>query len=119
MQCRQLGRTGLYVSELCLGTITFGDNPNAGFWSSIGALGQEEANGLIGRARDAGINFIDTADIYAFGASESLVGRALKELEVPRSQVLLTTKTGGVMGNEPIDRVGIARARHGFRPAES
>ncbi|MGN8158493.1 aldo/keto reductase [Salinisphaera sp. SWV1] len=104
MKYNQLGRTGLYVSELCLGTMTLGGNSDAGHWASIGTLGREEANGLIACALDAGINFIDTADIYSFGESERLVGRALKDLDVPRSKIVLATKTGGVMGSQPNDQ---------------
>ena len=63
MQYRKFGRTGLLVSELCLGTMTFGGA--SGIWGQIGDLQQTEAEGLIGRAIDAGINFIDTADVYA------------------------------------------------------
>lgn len=104
MKYKQLGRTGLYVSELCLGTMTLGGNADAGMWTAIGALGQNEANQLIARALGAGINFIDTADIYSFGQSERLVGQALKDLGVPRSDVVLATKTAGVMGPKPNDQ---------------
>ncbi|MBA5771177.1 aldo/keto reductase, partial [Escherichia coli] len=69
---KRLGRTGLYVSELCLGTMTLGGNADAGMWAAIGALDQHDATRLISRALEAGINFIDTADIYSFGQSERL-----------------------------------------------
>ncbi|RDU96312.1 aldo/keto reductase [Trinickia dinghuensis] len=101
MKYKQLGRTGLYVSELCLGTMTLGGNADAGMWKAIGTLGQDEANQLIARALAEGINFIDTADIYSFGQSERLVGRALKDIGVPRGEIVLATKTGGVMGPKP------------------
>lgn len=104
MQYKQLGRTGLYVSELCLGTMTLGGNADAGMWKAIGAVGQDEANQLIARALGEGINFIDTADIYSFGQSERLVGQALKDLGVPRSEIVLATKTAGMMGPKPNDR---------------
>jgi len=65
---RVLGKTGVYVSEICLGTMTFGGK---GFWSVMGALGASEVEGLIGAALDAGVNFIDTADVYAEGESEA------------------------------------------------
>lgn len=67
MQYKQLGRTGLYVSELCLGTMTLGGHADAGMWAAIGAVEQDGATRLIARALAAGINFIDTADVYAFG----------------------------------------------------
>ncbi|MGF6300430.1 aryl-alcohol dehydrogenase-like predicted oxidoreductase [Paraburkholderia sp. WC7.3d] len=104
MKYKQLGRTGLYVSELCLGTMTMGGNADAGMWTAIGALGQDEANQLIARALAEGINFIDTADIYSFGQSERLVGQALRDIGVPRSEIVLATKTAGVMGPKPNDQ---------------
>ena len=82
MRYHPLGRTGLFVSELCLGTMTFGGG--AGIWAQIGDLPQADAERLIGQAIDAGINFIDTADVYAAGASEQITGQALKNLKVPR-----------------------------------
>ena len=106
MQYRQLGRTGLLVSELCLGTMTFG---GGGAWSLFGELGQAEADGLVGRALEAGINFIDTADIYADGQSEIITGAALKNLGVRRSDVVLATKAYGATGRGPNDR-GASRA---------
>ena len=104
MKYKQLGRTGLYVSELCLGTMTLGGNADAGMWRAIGSVGQEEANQLIARALAEGINFIDTADIYSFGQSERLVGQALKDIGVPRSNIVLATKTAGAMGPGPNDQ---------------
>ena len=74
MKYRLLGRTGLYVSELCLGTMTFGDQ---GFWKVMGGLGQEAVTTLVKQAFDAGINFIDTANVYSLGASETLTGAAI------------------------------------------
>ncbi|STD09711.1 General stress protein 69 [Cronobacter universalis NCTC 9529] len=94
----------MFVSELCLGTMTLGGNADAGMWSSIGAVAQEEANQLIAQALAGGINFIDTADIYSFGQSERITGIALKALGVARSDIVLATKTGGVMGKGPNDR---------------
>lgn len=101
MKYKQLGRTGLYVSELCLGTMTLGGNADAGMWKAIGAVEQDEANQLIARALADGINFIDTADIYSFGQSERIVGQALRDIGVPRSEIVLATKTAGVMGRKP------------------
>lgn len=104
MKYKQLGRTGLYVSEICLGTMTFGDEPEAGMWKAIGQLQQAEVDGIVGRAIAAGVNFIDTADIYSFGASEKLTGQALKNLGIARKDVVLATKVYGEMGPGPNDR---------------
>lgn len=104
MKYNQLGRTGLFVSELCLGTMTLGGNTDAGIWSAIGALDQDEANNLIATALASGVNFIDTADIYSFGQSERRVGQALKDLGVERNKIVLATKTAGVMGDTPNDQ---------------
>ena len=104
MKYNQLGNTGLFVSEICLGAMTFGGNPDAGFWKAIGQLGQAEVDALIGRALACGVNFIDTADVYSFGQSERLVGQALKNLGVPRKDVVLATKVFGDMGPGPNDR---------------
>jgi len=104
MKYKRLGRTGLYVSELCLGTMTLGGNADAGMWAAIGAVDQGEANRLIGHALAHGINFIDTADIYSFGQSERILGQALRDIGVPRSEVVLATKTAGVMGSKPNDQ---------------
>ncbi|MDV5140180.1 aldo/keto reductase [Chimaeribacter arupi] len=104
MKYNQLGRTGLFVSELCLGTMTLGGNADAGRWSAIGAVAQDAANQLIAQALSGGINFIDTADIYSFGQSERITGAALKTLGVTRSDIILATKTGGVMGPGPNDK---------------
>ena len=96
MRHHRLGRTGLFVSELCLGTMTFGGSD--GIWSKIGNLGQDEADRLVGQAVDAGINFIDTADVYAGGVSEQLTGQALKNLKIPRESVVVATKVFGDTG---------------------
>src|SRR5690349_5446984 len=89
MRHHPLGRTGLFVSELCLGTMTFGGG--AGIWGRIGDLQQADAEKLIGQAIDAGINFIDTADVYAAGRSEEITGQALKNLKVPRDSIVVAT----------------------------
>ena len=104
MKYNRLGRTGLYVSELCLGTMTLGGNVDAGMWAAIGAVDQDNANRLITHALAQGINFIDTADIYSFGQSERILGQALRDIGVPRSEVVLATKTAGVMGSKPNDQ---------------
>jgi len=98
MRNHPLGRTGLFVSELCLGTMTFG---GTGMWSQIGTLQQSDAERLIGQALDAGINFIDTADVYAGGLSEQITGQALKNLKTPRGNVIVATKAFGETGPGP------------------
>ena len=101
MRYQQLGRTGLLVSELCLGTMTFG---GGGVWTVMGEVQQPEADRLVGRALEAGINFIDTADIYSGGQSEIITGAALRNLGVRRSDVVLATKAYGATGPGPNDR---------------
>ncbi|NMO17677.1 aldo/keto reductase [Pyxidicoccus fallax] len=102
MNYRQLGRTGLYVSELCFGAMTFGGE---GFWKAIGAQGQAEADKLVGRSLDAGINFFDTANVYSFGASETMLGKALG---AKRSSVVLASKVRGRMG-PGVNELGLSR----------
>ena len=106
MRYNLLGRTGLYVSELCLGTMTFGGK---GFWEVLGNLGQTEAEALVGTALDAGVNFIDSADVYSEGESERLLGGALKALARPREQVVVATKVRGTVG-KGVNQVGLSRA---------
>jgi aryl-alcohol dehydrogenase-like predicted oxidoreductase len=106
MRYRLLGRTGVYVSELCLGAMTFGGK---GFWEVIGKLGEADVAGMVGTALDAGINFIDTADVYAEGESERLVGAALARLARPRDQIIVATKCRGRTGPGP-NQVGLSRA---------
>ena len=105
MKYRPLGRTGQFVSELCLGTMTFGGE---GFWKAIGQVGQAGATALVERALKAGINFIDTADVYSLGLSESLLGQALRDLKVAREDVVVATKVRGRMGPGP-NAVGLSR----------
>jgi aryl-alcohol dehydrogenase-like predicted oxidoreductase len=105
MRYRLLGKTGLYVSELCLGAMTFGGK---GFWEAIGKLGQKEVESMIGIALDAGVNFIDTADVYSEGESERLVGAALAALERPRERLVVATKVRGRVGPGPND-AGLSR----------
>ncbi len=106
MRYRKFGRTGLYVSEICLGTMTFGGQ---GFWKVVGTLGSGEAEALVGGALDAGVNFIDTADVYSEGESERLLGLALKSLARPRDQLIVATKVRGRTGPGP-NQVGLSRA---------
>ncbi len=90
MELRTLGRTGVKVSPLCLGAMMFGQwgNPD-----------HDDSVRVIHRALDAGINFIDTADVYSAGESEEIVGKALSSIE--RDHVVLATKVHGAMGNDP------------------
>ena len=103
MKYKQLGRTGLFVSEVCLGTMTFGGS-KAGHWSVMGALQQDAVDAIVGRAIEGGVNFIDTADVYSFGKAEQVLGQALKNLGVQRKDVVIATKTFGEMGRGPNDR---------------
>ncbi len=99
MRFNKLGRSGLIVSELCLGTMTFGGQE--GLWGRIGQLQQDEADALVKAALDAGINFIDTANVYAEGRSEAILGQALKNLGVRREEVVVATKVLGRMHDGP------------------
>src|SRR5438552_624695 len=74
MRYRTLGRSGLIVSELCLGTMTFGGGE--GMWRVVGQLQQDEADALVKASLDAGINFIDTANVYSEGQSEAILGQS-------------------------------------------
>jgi aryl-alcohol dehydrogenase-like predicted oxidoreductase len=107
MRYRLLGRTGLYVSELCLGTMTYGSG--GGIWEHIGKLSQNEVNGQVRAAVDAGVNFIDTANVYSLGQSERLVGEALKSLALPRDELVIATKATGIMDGTPNNR---GQSRH-------
>lgn len=106
MKYRLLGRTGLYVSELCLGTMTFGDQ---GFWKVMGGLGQEAVNALVKQAFDAGVNFFDTANVYSLGVSETLTGAAIKSLGLPRDEIVVATKAFGPMSETKINGRGQSR----------
>lgn len=101
MKYRLLGQTGLYVSELCLGTMTYGGK---GFWETIGNLPQEAVTEQVKAAFEAGINFIDTANVYSFGESERLVGGALRALGLPRDELVIATKATGIMNELPNGR---------------
>ena len=90
MELRNLGRTGVKVSPLCLGAMMFG---------AWGNTDHDDSVKIIHRALDAGINFIDTADVYSQGESETIVGKALSTVD--RSRVVLATKVHGVMGDDP------------------
>ncbi len=105
MKYKLLGNTGLKVSELCLGTMTFG---GSGWWTAIGTLPQDEVNILIKRAVDAGINFIDTANVYSEGISEQLTGTAIRQLGLKRDDLVIATKVRGKMGEGP-NNIGLSR----------
>jgi aryl-alcohol dehydrogenase-like predicted oxidoreductase len=104
MKYNQLGRTGLYVSEICLGCMTFGGNADAGMWKAIGALEQPLVDDIVDCALASGVNFFDTADVYSFGESERRLGQALKNRGVARKDVVIATKVFGAMGPGPNDR---------------
>ncbi|MBV9508716.1 MAG: aldo/keto reductase, partial [Caulobacteraceae bacterium] len=104
MKYKQLGATGMFVSEISLGAMTFGGNTDAGIWRAIGSLEQKPVDEIMGRALEAGVNFIDTADVYSFGQSERLVGQSLKTLGVKRKDVFIATKVHGPTGQGPNDR---------------
>lgn len=114
MKYHLLGNTGLKVSELCLGTMTFG---GAGMWTAIGTLPQDEVNALVKHAVDAGINFIDTANIYSLGLSEEMTGAAIRGLGLARDQLVLATKVRGKMGDGP-NQLGLSRG-HILQQAEA
>ena len=103
MKYRQLADTGVFVSELCLGAMTFGGR--GGMWEVIAGLDQTGVDTIVHRSIEAGINFIDTANVYAQGESETLLGQALKGR---RHEVVLATKVRGRMGKGAND-VGLSR----------
>ncbi len=114
MKYNILGNTGLKVSELCLGTMTFGGGE--GMWKAIGELQQNEVNELIKTAVDGGINFIDTANIYSEGVSEEMTGKAIKDLGLNRHELVIATKVRGKMGDGP-NQSGLTR-KHILQQAE-
>lgn len=105
MKYNLLGDTGLLVSELCFGTMTFGGE---GMWEAIGQQEQEEADALIQKSVNSGINFIDTANIYSFGQSETILGNSIKNLELNRDELVIATKLRGKMGEQPNNQ-GLSR----------
>ncbi|OHD69411.1 MAG: aldo/keto reductase [Spirochaetes bacterium RBG_16_49_21] len=105
MKYNQMGKTGVLVSELCLGTMTFGGK---GYWEAIGKMQQDEVNQLVKTSIDEGINFIDTANGYSEGLSETLLGAALKKLGISRQQVVIATKVRLRMG-PGVNQVGLSR----------
>lgn len=118
MNYRTLGHTGLKVSELCLGTMTFGQN-----FYGIAVVDQANANAMVARALEAGINFFDTADVYSYGQSEVVLGQALKDCSVERDALVIATKVRSAMseaataGTGDVNNVGLSR-QHIFAAVE-
>jgi aryl-alcohol dehydrogenase-like predicted oxidoreductase len=106
MKYNMLGRTGLFVSEICLGTMTFGGRGE--MWQKIGQLNRAAATDLVRASIDAGVNFFDTADVYSEGEAEQLLGQAFKDLGIARKDVIVATKVRGRMGPGP-NAVGLTR----------
>src|ERR1700676_1794507 len=96
MEYATLGNTGLLVSKLCFGTMTFGDG--RGLYKAIGAVDQAGADKLVKTSIDAGINFFDTADTYTEGESEKILGQSLNNLNIARKDVVIATKVYGRVG---------------------
>lgn len=103
MQYINLGKTGMKVSRLCLGMMSYGSKS----WREW-VLPEEDAKPFVKRALDAGINFFDTADVYSLGESERITGRLLREFGVKRENVVLATKVHGQMSEDVNDR-GLSR----------
>jgi aryl-alcohol dehydrogenase-like predicted oxidoreductase len=102
MKMRYLGNSGIKVTEICFGAMTFGGK---GYWKVIGALEQKDVNELVKLALDGGVNFFDTADVYSEGLSEEMLGKALGN---HRKEIILATKVRGRTGKGPND-VGLSR----------
>jgi len=105
MKYNELGKTGVLVSELCLGTMTFGGK---GYWEAIGQLPQDEVNQIVKTSLNSGINFIDTANGYSEGLSETMLGESLKSLGVNRQEVVIATKVRLRMG-AGANQIGLSR----------
>ncbi len=105
MKYNFLGNTGLVISEICFGTMTFG---GTGIWEAIGKAQQKEVNDLLKVVVDSGINFIDTANVYSYGESEKLLGQSLKDLGVNRHELVIATKVRGRM-SQGLNNVGLSR----------
>jgi len=106
MEYATLGNTGLLVSKLCFGTMTFGDG--SGYFKAIGAVSQTGADELVKTSIDRGINFFDTADNYQEGASERILGQSLKNLDIARKDVVIATKVFSRVGSGRND-IGASR----------
>lgn len=106
MKYNNLANTGLLVSEICFGAMTFGGK---GFWTAIGQQPQDEVNELMKTAFDNGINFYDNANAYSEGLAEEMQGKAIKALGLPRQELVLATKVRLRMG-KGANQVGLSRA---------
>jgi aryl-alcohol dehydrogenase-like predicted oxidoreductase len=102
MRYRTLGNAGLLVSEICLGTMTFG--AAAGRWGSIAGVDQSAADAILRRALESGVNFIDTADVYSEGQAEEITGKAIRNCGRSRADFVLATKVFGPTGEGVNDR---------------
>ena len=100
MKYNQLGGTGLFVSEICLGAMTFGGDADASIWKAIGGLGQAEVDAIVARSIAAGVNFFDTADVYGDGLSERLLARLRRERKEP---FYVTTKAGRRLPKQTVE----------------
>ncbi len=96
MKYHTLGPTGLLVSEICLGTMTFA--PGEGMWKSIAGVEQNLADQLLKRSFDAGVNFVDTADVYTNGESEKTLAKAIGHVGIARKDMVIATKAYGRTG---------------------
>jgi aryl-alcohol dehydrogenase-like predicted oxidoreductase len=105
MKYKQLGKTGVLVSELCFGTMTFGGK---GYWKAIGQLSEDESTLLVKTAIDNGINFFDTANAYSEGEAEIIFGKSLRNLGINRQEVFIATKVRIRMG-PGANQVGLSR----------
>ena len=106
MRMKRFGNTGLVVSEICLGAMTFGGTE--GIWAQIASLGQATADELVKAAVDGGVNFFDTANVYSAGRSEEILGQSLRNLGLPRDQFVLATKVLGRTG-PGVNQLGLSR----------
>ena len=106
MRMKKFGNTGLVVSEICLGAMTFGGTE--GIWAQIASLGQATADELVKTAVDGGVNFFDTANVYSAGRSEEILGQSLRNLGLPRDQFVLATKVLGRAG-PGVNQLGLSR----------
>jgi aryl-alcohol dehydrogenase-like predicted oxidoreductase len=105
MKYNFLGGTGLLVSEICFGTMTFGGE---GYWENIGKVQQDEVNQLMKTVVDSGINFIDTANVYSFGQSEKMLGQSIIDVGLKRNELVIATKVRGKMG-DAVNNIGLSR----------
>ena len=116
MHYKTLGNTGLQVSTLCFGTMTFGDG--RGFFKVIGAVGQSEADELVKASIEGGINFFDTADVYTEGESEKTLGQSLKNLHIARKDIVIATKVYRAHGAGARTMWRFTRTHHGWGRSE-